>query len=301
MNAFASHPDPAADYADAAARIEATCAWDTSDINNQCATQFFTHGHTTERAIVFFHGLTNSPRQFVELGERFHRLGYNVYIPRLPQHGMKDRLTRSLSRLTVDALARATENAVDIGRGLGEHLTVAGLSLGGVLAGWAAAERADVDLAVLISPAFSAAWLNVDWVEPLSKLVLRLPDWYKWWDVSQRERLGPDHAYPRVSAHAVTHTFRLGAHVYRQAANHKPRAKSILVVTNATDFTVNNRATARVVERWRQHGAHVRTFEFTGLPAGAHDIIDLTIPEEQINVVYPKLIELIDGEVALAR
>jgi carboxylesterase len=46
-----------------------------------------------------------------------------------------------------------TDEVVDIGRGLGEHLTLAGLSGGGVVTAWAAQTRADLDQAVVMSAA----------------------------------------------------------------------------------------------------------------------------------------------------
>ena len=101
------------------------------------------------------HGITSSPIQFRDLGALFHARGYNVVIPRMPRHGYKDRLSHAHARLTeADFLAYVTE-AVDIGRGLGEHLTLMGLSVSGVLAAWSAQTRADVDLAVPIAPAFA--------------------------------------------------------------------------------------------------------------------------------------------------
>ncbi|NJP05385.1 MAG: alpha/beta hydrolase [Chloroflexaceae bacterium] len=48
--------------------------------------------------------------------------------------------------------------SVDIARGLGRHVTIAGISVGGTIAGWAAQFRADVDCAVLIAPALG--WVS---------------------------------------------------------------------------------------------------------------------------------------------
>ena len=42
--------------------------------------------------------------------------------------------------------------AVDIAAGLGDQVTIAGLSAGGVVAAWAAQHRRDVHRAVLIAP-----------------------------------------------------------------------------------------------------------------------------------------------------
>ena len=54
-----------------------------------------------------------------------------------------------LGRLTALELARAADEAVDVAHGLGTHVTVMGLSMGGVMAGFVAQGRPDVERAVL--------------------------------------------------------------------------------------------------------------------------------------------------------
>ncbi len=145
---------PARSYEEAVERAGAMQALDGAEVNPLSRTRLLSHGHRTERSIVFLHGLTNSPRQFEALGERFHALGYNVLLPRTPHHGLQNRLTDAPSTLSAEALAAHADEAVDIARGLGEAVTVVGLSLGGTMAGWVAQHRADVTQAVLIAPGF---------------------------------------------------------------------------------------------------------------------------------------------------
>ncbi len=111
----------------------------------------------TERAILFLHGFTNSPQQFAALGEQFFRLGYNVFIPRLPRHGLSDRLTRDLKNLTEQELLQFGETMLDLTLGLGQHVAVSGLSLGGLLAAWIGQHRAEVAVAAPIAPEFGLA------------------------------------------------------------------------------------------------------------------------------------------------
>src|SRR5205085_5302535 len=106
------------------------------------------HGAPTPKAIVFLHGITSSPVQFHHLGAQFHSRGYNVLIPRMPRHGYRDRLSHEHALITrADYKAYAAE-AIALGRGLGEHLTVGGLSVSGVIAAWCAQTQAAVDQAV---------------------------------------------------------------------------------------------------------------------------------------------------------
>ena len=70
---FVSHPDPAQSYDQAEMKIQSLWAQEASDHNPVCQTQFMSHGEKTQRVIVFIHGYTNCPRQFVELGQLFYR------------------------------------------------------------------------------------------------------------------------------------------------------------------------------------------------------------------------------------
>ena len=135
---------PAADYDAAVAEIDAiwTEESETADFNPVCHSILMSHGERVERAIVFYHGFTSCPEQFRELGQRFFDLGYNVYIPLAPYHGLTERYGYALENLTAaDLAAHGTETA-DIAQGLGEHVTVSGLSGGGAIAAWLAQYRA---------------------------------------------------------------------------------------------------------------------------------------------------------------
>ena len=71
------------------------------------------------------------------------------------------------SKLTAEDMAALTQETVDIAQGLGKKVTVAGLSAGGVMAAWAAQFRADVDLAVVMGPAFGLPFVP-SWVSSTS-------------------------------------------------------------------------------------------------------------------------------------
>src|SRR6266436_2774697 len=128
-------------------------ALDGPNVNPLCRTRLYVHGHRTERSLVLLHGFTNCPQQFDDLGKTFYQLGWNVLIPRYPRHGYSDRLTTSIAELRADMLIAVANRSAEAGAGLGERLTVAGLSLGGILTGYLAQTREDVDAAVLIDPA----------------------------------------------------------------------------------------------------------------------------------------------------
>ena len=111
------------------------------EISTACRSILLTHGQRTEKAVVLFHGYTNCPQQFRELGQILYEQGYNVLIPRLPRHGLADRKVENLSPLTAEELRECADMSVDIACGLGRKVYVAGLSAGGTLSAWVAQNR----------------------------------------------------------------------------------------------------------------------------------------------------------------
>ncbi len=105
------------------------------------------HGEQTARSIVLFHGLTACPFQYHELAQLYFDEGYNVYVPRLPYHGYVDRTGNHLADLTAENLFAVMDPALDLAAGLGDEVTMAGLSLGGNVAAAGGQLRADLRLA----------------------------------------------------------------------------------------------------------------------------------------------------------
>ena len=242
------------------------------------------------------HGITSSPVQFRELGEFFYARGYNVYIPRMPRHGYRDRLSQDHANLTAAEFKAYASQTVETARGLREHLTVAGLSVSGVLAAWCAQTCSDVDLAVPISPAFGPYGVPFQLVPGLVKLGKLLPNFFVWWDPRRRAAIGPACSYPRFATHAMAEGFQLGLEIYHAAQHDPPAAKEILAVTNSRDMAVNNAASRAVASRWRQHpSTSVHEYTFGRELGPQHDIIGPYQPNARVEYVYPTLFELIDS------
>ncbi|HEU4333668.1 MAG TPA: hypothetical protein VFT32_04175, partial [Candidatus Eisenbacteria bacterium] len=85
-------PSPARDYAEAVARYHRVRAGEDSTVNGDCLPRLLTHGGKTERAVVLLHGFTNCPKQFDSLAAILYARGFNVYLPRMPRHGLADRM-----------------------------------------------------------------------------------------------------------------------------------------------------------------------------------------------------------------
>ena len=283
---------PVTSYAEAVQRIESLLAQEPPEMNPVCRLIWMDHGKKVERAIILVHGYTSCPQQFRALGQRFYDLGYNVLIAPLPHHGLADRMTNAHSLLTAEELEAYADETVDIAQGLGEKVTMMGISGGGVTTAWAAQNRGDIDLAVIISPAFGFKLIPTPLTAAAMNLALFLPDSITWWDEALQGAASPAHAYPRSSRHALFQTLRLGFAIQAQARREKPAAQKIIVVLNANDDSVNNALTMKVVKDWQGHGANLMPYEFEASLKLGHDIIDPDQPYQRIDIVYPRLIDL---------
>src|SRR5512138_189935 len=150
---YTSRPHPAANYAEAVQRVENKVATEVN-FNPDSHTILMTHGVKTAKTIVFVHGYPSSPAPFKEIATQFFDRGYNVLAMTMPYHGLADRMNTEHEKLRAEDFVRYADGVVDIARGLGDHVTMVGISCGGLVTGWAAQQRRDIDLAVLISPGF---------------------------------------------------------------------------------------------------------------------------------------------------
>ena len=282
------------DYGAALKRAEALQAAEASAVNPLCRTRVLVHGARSRHAAVLYHGITNCPQQFEAFGELLFERGYNVLIPRYPHHGLNDRLTDEQRLLTATELRRFAIHTCEIGRGLGEHVSAIGLSLGGVVASWLAQEER-IDLAMPISSLFALPRVPVGLTRTIAVAARHLPNLFLWWDPRQKQDLKPSYGYPRFSTHAFAAMLELGRDVQGQARRRRPQAAVIVAVTNANDPAVNNRGTDRLIRTWRERWAEpVVSHEFAaelGLP---HDLIDPGNPEQNVALVYPVLLDLLE-------
>jgi carboxylesterase len=289
---------PARNYAEAVERIEVLKVLDhAADVDPQSASIFLSHGVKAERAILLLHGYTSSPRLYIQLAEAFFQRGYNVLVPRFPYHGLKDRLTGALANQSEDELLSFTNAAVDITQGLGEQVSVAGLSMGGVLTLWVAAHRADVFLACAIAPALAFHAFPLAITPAVVRFFLLAPNQFRWWDGTMMDvPMPPLHTYPRFATRGLAQIANIGLKVRELARQARPRAGSVVIVTNPTDENVNNRYAHEIARYWSELGAPgVSVYEFDARYNLIHDLIDPDQPKQQTALVYPILLDLIAG------
>jgi esterase/lipase len=294
---FVSKINPSRNYQESLMRINNLRILDGEDVAPDGRLIFLTHEDKMQNVIVFFHGGTNSPRQFEALGKIFYEKGYNVLIPRIPHHGLKDRMTESSANLTALELTKLCDESVDIAQGLGKHIFVAGLSMGANMASWIAQNRNDVDKAVIIAPFWGWKELSVSFLKPAINLLAALPNIFLWWNKEEKKDLsGPESAYYRFSTRGLSQIMLLGWLVIKKARSSAPKTRAIVVITNALDDSVNEKIFDRVVDDWHRHSSvKITRFQFDKSFGVLHDMIDPEQPYQKTAMVYPKLIELIEN------
>ena len=268
---------------------------DGPNVNPLCHTRVYTHGRRVERALVLLHGFTNCPQQFDALGRQFFERGWNVVIPRYPRHGYTDRLNTAIAELRAEHLLAVANRAAEVGSGLGERLTVAGLSLGAILTGLLAQRRDGIARAVLVAPMLGLRPIPGPVLTAMSQTAKALPNFYMWWNSRLRDRIGPPYGYPRFATHAYAALFDCGRELVRAARSEAPRTRSVAVITNAGEPRLDNRFTYGLVESWRRHGANVETFEFPASDGLSHDLIDPGNVAQRIDYVYPVVTRFIEA------
>jgi dienelactone hydrolase len=258
---YRSRPAPAADRADALRRLDAVRAEEAGlDLGPLGGTLALLQDDVADTAVVIFHGYTDVPAQFAVVARAYHDAGASVYVPRLPYHGLRDRLTDDPSRLTPDILRAFADAAVDVGRGLGRHVLVLGFSGGGALATWVAAERDDVARVIVVSPLILPRGYRPWMLRPVARLLLALPDTYRWWDDRDRGA-DADPDYPRYSLHGICAFLML---VERAKAGGAATAE-LLLIANAGDQRLDM-APAEAVLRDLEPPGGLRVFT---IPASA--------------------------------
>jgi pimeloyl-ACP methyl ester carboxylesterase len=121
----------------------------------------------TPFSVVYLHGWSASPEEGDPIHRDFaKRYGCNLYLPRLPGHGIDSK--ESFADLTPGELVVAAKKALAIGQLLGHRVILMSCSTGGTLSIYLAAENPDAVFAqILYSP-------NIDLYDGMSEL-LTLP------------------------------------------------------------------------------------------------------------------------------
>lgn len=280
---------PARGYADALDRARAFAARDDESVLPAARTVLLDGGGPAPLAVVLLHGFTNNPAQYAQFAPLLHSHGVNVFVPRMPEHGLADRMTTRIADLTAEALLESAGEAIDVACGLGERVGVLGISMGATLAACFAQHRR-IDVAVAVAPDFALLQLPYGVSRAFGRILAFLPNAFVWWDPRERLRLRPATAYPRFSTRALAQTLRVGDDAYAAAQRGRQSAARIVTVVNVCDPAVNNEAAELVSRAWAGWDpSGVRYVELRRLPEN-HDIVDPGNPAARTDLVYPALL-----------
>jgi len=289
-------------YEDARTAFEAILEAERTDkrVDPRCYSQLLDRGARAERAIAFYHGFTNCPRQFIAIGQRFFDAGFNVYIPRLPGHGMADKMTIALKDVTRDDLTAAAAAAAQLTAGLGARVHVAGISLGGVLAAWVG-EQTPIAGATAIAPFMGIKGVLGSLNSVVAIALDVLPDFFMWWDprVRANNPATPPYAYARYTSRIIAAQLDIGSELSRRAKRQAPKALASALFANEHDPAVNNGVAAQLYKRWQERGANVLQEWFDG-PL-VHDIIDNFTGRLRVDTIYPAILDLVERADALGK
>ncbi len=256
-------------------------------------TTFLTHGKKQPHCYVLLHGYTNSPRQFILLAKYLHRRGHNVFIPRLPHHGLKDRMSADIKMLRSQELIDFTDQSINLAQGLGDNITIIGISAGGVMAARAVLHRADVERVVLISPAFGFARIPLWLTNYYIKISQNFPNSFMWWDPRVKEKLLPQHAYPRFSVLALAEIFKVGHEVIQQVRVQKPRVPHLVLITSGFDNAIHLPTAEFIAEIWKSQSKSLIHFHFPTKFKVWHDMIDPGQTYQKVTLTYPIILKIL--------
>ena len=284
---------PRLSYDDSVRAIRAVIARDAADATliHEALPRLYEHGGPVENAVILFHGFTNCPQQFDLLARQFYARGCNVYVPRIPRHGQRDRVTTTLANLTIDELGTSTLDAFTFARGLGRRLSSVGLSLGGSMSLWLA-QAMPIDRAVAVSPFLMPIGIPRGIGTAAMRTLYTIPSMYWWWDPRVKQHCLPTYAYPGYPTHGLAEVTFFGDKLFAYSHG-KPLGKNCILVTNANESAVNNSVLRDLLAQWKTSGANVSEVVLSGLGPPRHDIIDPTTFPQGVKLVYPRLIDMV--------
>jgi alpha-beta hydrolase superfamily lysophospholipase len=277
-------PIPASlDYDDAVAAAQRHVAEDTADpaVRPESRTILLSHGRRTARSVLLLHGYTADPDEMAQLAERFFERGYNVYVPREPQHGLVE--AASHRRVTARGLVAFADEAATITAALGDEFGVVGQSGGATLTVWLIEYRPDVRRALLLSPFFrpsrrqAAPFL----IKPMTLLWGRriLPD----------RRTGSEMYYSAVAQYLrIAATFR--------ARPTSPALTHLAVVTSPGDDHIDLVAARAIPQLIADvNGLRLERYEIPAELGVLHSVVRPAAIGPHADALYTRYVSLYEG------
>ena len=255
-------------YNDAIAAANRTVSEDASnaDIRPECRSIIKTHGKKTAKAVMMIHGVSACPQQFADLGDTFFNAGYNVYIPRVPSHGLTD--NKRHGEITIPAMAQFMNSSANMATWITQY------------------NSQTISRALLLSPFYQpSASETPSWKIPLLRNLYGrniLPDSFTGSNLSYRA---------------------LGKYIII-AKNYKsdlkaPGLKYVGVVTSENDTAIDKNLAVNIPKQMA--AASGAKFQYYSIPASfgiGHDIAALNQDEvkKHADKLYPFYLDMYEGK-----
>ena len=292
---FVSMPEPEEDYQKAIERFGTIEKAESAlPLCPEGHSRLLTQGHKAERVFVLLHGLTNCPEQFIPLARILYASGASFIVPRARYAGFADRMNAVQGLQSGQDLLDQAAIGLDIASGLGDHISLVGLSGSAVAAAWMAQNRDGIESVVLVSPFFGVHGQPVALIDGISAVLARAPNLYFWWNAKEKEAIAPSYQYPRFGTRCIADTIELSRDVREHLASHRLRASRVAILTSACDQAANSEQTNQLAAQWEKNNSgRVSVYEFPKALGIPHDMIDPNKPYAKTQITYPKVLELL--------
>ena len=226
-------------YTQAVAEINQDIAKvDLQRIQSVCRPILLDHGTQTKKAILLFHGYTSCPQQFEPFAKLLYDQGYNVYVPLLPEHGLTASHVNELHQLTAEELTASADLATARALGLGNSLTVLGISMGGVLSLWEAQHDSRIAHVVAIAPAIYLNGIPTPLRSAVARIFSIVPAYFLWWDgVLKDKAVSAPYVLKQNSSKADGEIIRVNLTFEKNLSN-GVLARPVVIFANQNDETV---------------------------------------------------------------
>jgi alpha-beta hydrolase superfamily lysophospholipase len=144
-------------------------------VRDHCHPRIMEHDGETKKAIVLVHGLTDSPYFMTAIAAHFYQQhGYNVYLPLLHFHGLKE--PRGMEGVKLEEWKANVNFAVDRAASKAGEVSIGGLSTGGALSFYTAVHHPKITGTLyLFSAALDLAGGPGGLLGEVKERLLRLP------------------------------------------------------------------------------------------------------------------------------
>lgn len=221
------------------------CSADT--VRPGCEPRVMLHTTAAKNAIVLVHGLTDSPHFMGAIARYFfEELRYDVYMPLLHCHGLRDIST--MEGVKLDFWKANVGYAVECASKRSARVSIGGLSTGGTLSFWTAAKDDRINGALyLFSTALDIAGGRYGVLGDIKEWVVSVPLFVRLLERRDLPLIGPNpfryHRMDFYGAHQlmtlIRETDELIAEFQRTKPLGKPFAKPVFAAHSEVDTTAN--------------------------------------------------------------